>query len=78
MTCEAALCLRFLVSGAAKVRASIGTKKAKAPKRKRGEPKVAPSEEALARARMSSRDQGLGLFPRFGKFLYNKRRPPSW
>ena len=45
----------------------------KAPKRKRGEPKEAPSEAAVARAKMSSRDQGLGLFHALGKFLYNKR-----
>ena len=71
---RSALCaLDFWCLGQPKVRASIGTKKAKAPKRKRGEPKVAPSEEALARARMSSRDQGLGLFHALGKFLYNKR-----
>ena len=71
---RSALCaLDFWCLGQPKVRASIGTKKAKAPKRKRGEPKVAPSEEALARARMSCRDQGLGLFHALGKFLYNKR-----
>lgn len=42
-------------------------------KRKRGEPKEAPSAVASARALLSSRDQGLGLFHALGKFLYNKR-----
>ena len=41
-------------------------------KRKR-EPKQAPTAEAIARAQVSSRDQGLGLFHALGKMLYNKR-----
>lgn len=57
-----------------KTKPDVATKpEKKPPKRKRGEPKEAPSDDAVARAKMSSRDQGLGLFHALGKFLYNKR-----
>lgn len=65
--------LEFWCCGSTRSAPSAPGAKPVAAKRKRGEPKEVPSQDAMAKAHMSSRDQSLGLFHALGKFLYNKR-----
>ena len=69
--------LEFWCCGSTRSAPSASSSKPVVSKRKRGEPKEAPSQEAMAKANMSSRDQSLGLFHALGKFLYNKRQQPE-
>jgi cell cycle checkpoint protein len=69
--------LEFWCCGSTRSAPSAPSSKPVVSKRKRGEPKEAPSQEAMAKAHMSSRDQSLGLFHALGKFLYNKRQKPE-
>lgn len=65
--------LEFWCCGSTRAAPTAPSSKPVAVKRKRGEPKEVPSQDAMAKAHMSSRDQSLGLFHALGKFLYNKR-----